>query len=176
VTWGFFYLVVLLGGFTLAIVTGLVRRLLHPTELCDDEVVAPSHDHWYSQHTPFSDLAVSFTALFGLTTFVVHGVAALDPVHEVAIGAAAGLVGVVVIRAWMGRIRDPIHQVEEHPDNATVVREIPPNGFGQVEVIVHGSRLKLAAKSSTGAPISPGTVVEILDRQESVVVVAPSPG
>jgi hypothetical protein len=169
VTWGFFYLLALLGGLTLALVTGMVRRLLHPSELCDN-VVHPSHEHWSSQHTPKSDLAISFLTLFGLTTFAVHGFASFAPAREVAIGIGGGLIGVGLTRLWLRHIADPIHQVEEHPGSARVVRDIPANGFGQVEVTVSGNRLKLAAKSS-GDPIPEGSVVKILDRQESVVVV-----
>ena len=173
-TWGFFYLLALLGGLTLALVTGLVRRLVHPSELCDG-VVHPSAEHWSSQHAPKSDFAISFLTLFGLTTFAVHGLTSFGPLRELAIGFGGGIVGVVLIRMWMGHISDPIHQVEGHPDQAIVVRDIPANGFGQVEVTVSGARLKLAAKSS-GDAIPEGTVVQILNRQESVVVVEPVAG
>jgi len=172
-TWGFVYLLVFLGGVTLAIVTGLVRRILHPSELCSD-VVAPSHEHWHSQHRPRSDIVISFATLFGLATLLIHGLTSLDPIREIMIGFAAGLVGTVVIRSWLGRIGDPMHQIEGHADHAMVIRPIPTNGFGQVEISVAGTRLKLAARSSTGAAIQPGTKVEILDCQESVVIVTPS--
>ena len=172
-TWGFVYLLVFLGGLTLAIVTGLARRLLHPSELCG-EVTAPSHEHWYGQHRLQSDAVVSFATLFGLVTLLIHGVTHLDPLREIVIGSVAGLLGTVVVRAWMGRICDPTPQLEERPGRATVIRSIPSNGFGQVEISVAGSRLKLAAKSSSGNAIQPGTEVEILDRQESVVIVTPS--
>jgi hypothetical protein len=172
-TWGFVYLLVFLGGLTLAIVTGLARRVLHPSELCG-EVTAPSHEYWDSQHRPQSDVVISFATLFGLATLLVHGVTTLAPTREILIGAAAGLLGTVVIRSWMGRICDPSRQFEGHPDSATVIRPIPGNGFGQVEISVAGTRIKLAAKSSTGAAIQPGTQVDILDRQESVVIVSPS--
>lgn len=173
VTWGFLYLFIFLVGFTLALVTGLVRRILHPSELCD-HVVVPSHEHWRSHHSPWSDLAISSATFFGLATLLVHGLTSLDPVREIAVGVAAGLIGAIVIRFWLGRIHDPIHRVEQHPESAKVVRGIPANGFGQIEVSVGGSLLKLAAKSSTGVSIEPGTVVDILDRQESVVVVRPT--
>jgi membrane protein implicated in regulation of membrane protease activity len=172
-TWGFVYLLVFLGGMTLAIVTGLARRVLHPSELCD-EVTAPSHEHWSSQHRPQSDVVISFAVLFGLATLLIHGVTALDPTREILIGAAAGVLGAVVIRSWMGRVCDPSRQIEGHSKRATVIRPIPANGFGQVEISVAGRRFKLAAKSSTGSAIQPGTEVEILDRQESVVIVSPS--
>jgi hypothetical protein len=174
-TWGFVYLLVFLGGLTLAVVTGLVRRILHPGELCS-EVVAPSHEHWHSEHRPHSDIVISFATLFGLATLLIHGFNTLDPMREIMIGSAAGLVGTVVLRSWLGRICDPMRQIDGHPDHATVVRSIPANGFGQIEISVAGARLKLAARSSTGAAIRPGTEVDILDRQESVVIVTPSSG
>jgi len=173
VTFSFIYLLIFLGGFTLLLVTGLLRRLLDPAELAD-HITAPTHEHWLSHHSPKSDLAISFATLFGLATFVVHGVASLSPVHEIGIGLAAGVSGLVIIKLCLGRIHDPIHNVEDHPDDATVVKEIPANGFGQVQITVAGSPLKLAARSGSGRPIPPGTVVEILDRQESVVVVSPT--
>lgn len=172
-TWGFVYLLVFLGGLTLATVTGLARRILHPSELCG-EVTAPSHEHWYSQHRLRSDFVISFATLFGLTTLLIHGTTTLAPVREIVIGAAGGVLGIVVLRSWMGRICEPMHRIEDRPDQATVIRSIPSNGFGQVEISVSGTRLKLAAKSSTGAAIQPGTEVDILDRQESVVIVSPS--
>jgi hypothetical protein len=173
VTFGFIYLLIFLGGFTLALVTGLLRRLLDPAELSEN-VTAPSHEHWLSHHSPISDFAVSFATLFGLATFVVHGVASLGPVHEIGIGLVAGMAGLVIIKLCLGRIHDPIHSVEDHPDNATVVKEIPANGFGQVQIVVAGTLLKLAARSGSGKSIPPGTVVEIMDRQESVVTVSPA--
>ena len=174
-TFSFIYLLIFLGGFTLALVTGLLRRLLDPAELAE-HITAPSHEHWLSHHSPISDLAVSFATLFGFATFVVHGVASLDPLHEIGIGLAAGVSGLLVIKLCLGRIHDPIHTVEDHPDDATVVKEIPANGFGQVQISVAGSPLKLAARSGSGKAILPGTVVDILDRQESVVVVTPASG
>ena len=101
--------------------------------------------------------------------------ASFDPLPEVLIGAGAGIAGVIILKLLMGRIDDPIHSVEAHPDSATVVKEIPARGFGQVQISVAGTALKLAAKSGTGSAILPGTVVEILDRQESVVTVSPTP-
>jgi hypothetical protein len=175
VTLSFIYLLTFLGGSTLALVTGLVRRLLHPSALAD-HVTAPSHEHWLIHHTPISDLIISFATVFGLTTFVVHGVASMSPGREIAIGAGAGLIGVVILKILLGRIDDPIHIFEEKHEDPVVVREIPANGYGQIEVTVEGAPLKMAARSNAGRPIPAGTVVEILDRQESVVVVEPAAG
>ena len=175
VTLSFIYLLIFLGGVTLVVVTGLLRRLLHPADL-GDHVINPSPEHWLIHHSPITDLAISFATVFGLATFVLHGVAPLDVSHEIAIGVAAGAVGVVVLKLLLGRMVDPIHTVEAHSGKATVTKEIPAAGFGQVEISVSEGTLKMAAKSGTGEPIPTGTVVEVLDRQESVIVVVPAPG
>ena len=171
-TLSFLYFAVLLLGFTLALVTGLVRRLLHPTELCDG-VVIPSHEHWFASYTPTTDKIISFATLFGAATFVAHGVATLDPLHELAIGVGAGVVGLVSLRVWVGRVCDPSRQLANHRTTGTVVREIPASGYGQVEIMVSGVPFKLAARSGNGQCIHSGTQVNVLDRQESVVVVIP---
>ncbi len=171
-TLGFIYLILFLGGFLLALVTGLVRRLLHPTALFGD-VVAPSHEHWRAHRAPLTDLLVSFVTVFGLVTLVVHGLATLGPLREVAIGVGAGLLGALALRAALGRGRGPDRGENDGPTHATVVREIPVLGFGQIEVPVSGRTVRLAARGESAAPIPVGATVRILDRRESVVVVAP---
>lgn len=170
VTWGFAFLLVFLGGFTLALVTGFARRLLHPTVLCD-HVVVPSHEHLWSMKVPAADVLASFLTLFGLTSVIVHGVTALAPMHVIAIGCVAGLFGIIGMRSWLSRVCDPCDRVLSGTDEVRVVREIPGNGYGQVEVNLDGMPLKLAAKSESHEPIPEGAIVEILDRSESVVVV-----
>jgi len=173
VTLGFIYLILFLGGFLLALVTGLVRRLLHPTALFED-VVAPSHEHWRAQRAPVTDLLVSFVTVFGLVTLAVHGVATLGPWREIAIGVVAGLLGALALRAALGRGPGSDRAENDGHPHAEVVREIPSLGFGQIEVSVGGRTVKLAARGDTGEPIPVGTEVRILDRRESVVVVAPA--
>ena len=169
-TLAFVYLIIFLGGFTLALVSGLARRILHPSELCD-HVVLPSHEHWQSQHTPTADAVISFVTLFGLATFVVHGVSTSTPLVEVLVGLGAGLVGVVLLRTWIGRVCDPSQQASHPPGSARVVRDIPPQGYGQVEVEVGDTVLRLAARSQEVSVIPAGSLVTVLDRQESVLVV-----
>ena len=169
-TVGFAYLLIFLGGFTLALVTGFARRLLHPTQLCD-HVVLPSHEHLWGLRSPAADVLASFLTLFGLTSLVVHGVKSLAPGHEIAIGAVAGLLGIVVLKSWLRRVCDPAEQLDPGTAEVTVVRDIPANGYGQIEVLLGGAPLKLAARSQDLEPIPAGAVVEILDRSESVVVV-----
>jgi len=174
VTWGFAYLLIFLGGFTLSLVTGFARRLLDPTELCDN-VVLPSHEHLRGLRFPAADLLVSFLTLFGLTCLVVHGVTSLAPLHEMAIGAGAGLIGIFALRSWLCRVCDPSEQLNEDPHHVRVVREIPANGYGQVEVSIEGTQLKMAARTDQSQPIPVGALVKILDRTESVVVVKSQP-
>lgn len=165
-------MLIFLGGFTLALVTGFGRRLLHPSVLCD-HVVVPSHEHLSSMRFPAADILASFLTLFGLTAVVIHGVTSLAPKHEIAIGVVAGLFGIVALRTWLRRVCDPCEQLRSGTREVRVVREIPGNGYGQVEVIMEGAQLKLAARSETAEPIPVGTVVHILNRTESVVVVVP---
>jgi membrane protein implicated in regulation of membrane protease activity len=170
VTLGFAYLLIFLGGFTLALVTGFARRLLHPSELCD-HVLVPSHEHLRGLRFPAADVLASFLTLFGLTCLVVHGLFALDPFREVVIGSVAGLIGIVALRSWLRTVCNPTEQLQRQRAEVRVVREIPASGYGQVEVLLEGAPLKLAARSQDRQPIPAGSLVEILDRTESVVVV-----
>lgn len=162
-----------LGGLTVALVSGFARRLLHPTQLCDN-VVLPSHEHLHGIRFPAADILSSFLTLFGFTALVVHGLTSLALKNEIAIAAAAGVVGIVILRSWLRRVCDPCEQFAGNTLGVRVVREIPSNGYGQVEVTVEGTQLKLAARSDQTAPIPIGALVEILDRSESVVVVKES--
>jgi len=172
VTWGFCYLAIFLLGFTLALVSGLARRLLHPTELCDG-VVVPSHEHWAQFHTPRMDLFVSFLTFFGLTTLVLQGTTTMTHRKEVLLGTAAGLIGALILRTWLCKTCDPSRGLDCSGADARVVKSIPPNGFGQVEVKVGSCHVKLAARSEVLESIAEGSEVTILQREESVVIVKP---
>jgi membrane protein implicated in regulation of membrane protease activity len=170
VTLGFAYLLIFLGGFTLSLVTGFARRLLHPTELCDN-VVVPSHEHLRGLRFPLADILASFLTLFGFTALVVHGITSLAPPKVTAIGVAAGLIGVFALKSWLYRVCDPSERLNGKAGLVRVVREIPANGYGQVELSIDGAQLKMAARTDQSGPIPVGEIVEILDRTESVVVV-----
>jgi hypothetical protein len=163
-------LLIFLGGFTLSLVTGFARRLLHPTELCDN-VVVPAHEHLHALRVPAADILASFLTVFGLVSLGIHGVTPLAERHVILIGAGFGLIGVFVLRSWLGRVCDPSEKVKEDAALVRVVREIPANGYGQVELSIEGALLKLAARTDQSGPIPVGEIVEILDRTESVVVV-----
>jgi membrane protein implicated in regulation of membrane protease activity len=174
VTVGFLYLILFLGGVTVALVTGLVRRALQPERFgC---WVAPAHHHWKLEASPKLDFAVALTTCFGLVAFLVHGLAALDMSHEVGMGALGGLAGASALCLLMRRRSEHPGYPAEQAATATVVREIPAGGYGQVQVLVEGARVTLAARSEAAAPIAVGSEVEVVDRRESVVVVRPRAG
>jgi membrane protein implicated in regulation of membrane protease activity len=170
VTWGFAYLLIFLGGFTLSLVTGFARRLLHPTQLCD-HVVVPSHEHIHALRVPAADLVSSFLTVFGLVCLLVHGLTPLTPSQAISIGGVAGIIGIFILRAWLPKVCAPTDNIESATRQVAVVREIPSKGYGQVQLEVEGSSLKLAARSDESGSIPVGSVVEIMDRTESVVVV-----
>ncbi len=163
-------MLIFLGGFTLSLVTGFARRLLHPTELCDN-VVVPSHEHLHGLRFPAADVLASFLTVFGLTCLVVHGITPLTPRHVIAIGAVGGLMGVFALKSWLYRVCDPSERMNGEAGLVRVVREIPAKGYGQVELSVEGTQLKMAARTDQSGPIPVGEIVDILDRTESVVVV-----
>lgn len=170
-TLGFLYLLVFLLGFTLLLVGGLGRRILHPTELCD-RVVVPSHQHWSKLRSSLTDLLVGFITMLGLISFLLHGFWNLDPARELTLSAGGAVIGAFLLKIWLCRgLVSPSSQVASE-GQARVVREIPPKGFGQVEVELEGHQIKLAARSQDEAPIPAGTRVQIMDRHESVVIVS----
>ncbi|NOZ78930.1 MAG: hypothetical protein GXP48_07100 [Acidobacteria bacterium] len=171
-TWAFTYLVIFLLGFTLAIVTGLVKRLLHPSDLCDS-VIVPAHEHWARLHTPKTDLLVSFLTFFGLVALVLQGLTLMTHQMEILIGLAAGLIGAIIFRGWLCKTCEPAKHLEASSGTARVVKTIPVNGFGQIELQVGDFYVKLAARSRESEPIPDGTVVTILERDESILIVSP---
>lgn len=173
-TIGFFYLAVLLLGAILALVTGLIRRIMHPSELCDG-VVVPSHEHWAWSTTPLTDLVVLFITFFGAVGLFLHGVTTMSLGMQVPVAVAAGAVGALVLRRFLCSWPGPSTEgAQERGTPARVVRTIPPGGFGQVEMTIGDRTVKLAARSSADEPIEAGSEVLVADSRDSVVVVSPT--
>jgi len=170
VTLTFVFLAIFLVGFLLAVVSGLVRRLLNPAALCDG-VIVPAHEHWAAMKTPRFDFIVSFITVFGLVALILDGTTPMSPSRVVLISLGAGLFGSLVLRAWMCRACDPQRGLRCCGAEATVVKTIPVDGFGQVEVDVGGCMVKLAARTISGESIPEGANVKIVSRHESVVIV-----
>ncbi|HHQ47721.1 MAG TPA: hypothetical protein ENK19_02425 [Acidobacteria bacterium] len=166
----FVFLAIFLVGFVIAVVGGLVRRILNPASLCDG-VVVPAHEHWAGMKTPRSDFFVSFITVFGLVALILDGTTPTPPLRTVLVAAAVGLLGSIVLRAWMCRACDPQRGLKCCGAEATVIKAIPEGGFGQVEVDVGGCTVKLAARTISSESIPAGTPVTIVSRHESVVIV-----
>jgi membrane protein implicated in regulation of membrane protease activity len=171
VTVGFVYLILFLGGFTVALVTGLVRRAVRSPRAGATRL-APAHHHWPDAATPVWDCTAAFVTAFGLASFVLHGLTSLALAQELALGAGIGLTGAVALRAWMratgGRARGGATAT-----TASVVSDIPPSGFGQIELLIEGTRVTMAARSEAAETIQAGSAVEVIDQRESVVTVRP---
>ena len=172
-TIGFLYLVILLLGAILAMVTGLIRRITHPSELCDG-VVVPSHEHWVAATTPLTDLLVLFITFFGVVGLLLYGFTTLELTTQLIVSGGAGLLAAVVLRQLLCAKPGPSPELESsEPDDATVVRTIPPGGFGQVQMTIGERTVKLAARSTSQETIEVGQRVEVTDTRDSVVLVLP---
>lgn len=170
-TVGFVFLILFLGGFTIALVTGLVRRALRSSR-AGALHSAPAHHHWQHAATPVWDCTAAFVTLFGLASFLLHGLTSLALTQELALGAGIGLAGAVALRAWMATTGGHACGVAA-ATTASVVSDIPPSGFGQIELLVEGTRVTMAARSESAETIPAGSAVEVVDQRESVVTVRP---
>lgn len=166
----FVFLAIFLLGFVLAVVSGLVRRILHPSALCDG-VIVPAHEHWAAMKTPRADFIVSFVTVFGLVALILDGMTAMSAGRVLLVAAGAGIVGSIVLRAWICRACDPQHGLHCCGAHAKVVKAIPPGGFGQVELDAGGCTVKLAARAMEDESIPVGTKVRVVSRHESVLIV-----
>lgn len=162
-TWAFVYLACLLVGLLLAAVSGLfgdVRSFLqnHP--------VAPAPDQ---QPTLLGGLALRLGA--GLCGFGGAGLvlAVRGREHAVATFAGAAVVGLAAVAAtFLLRRRRPR---PPRPSVAVVVRDIPPNGYGQIRLPQHAGGLLLAARTDEQQAIPAGLEVEVVDSECTVVLV-----
>jgi len=165
VTWAFGYLVALLVGLVLAVVTGLLRDFSNLSH--HDRVVVPHPD----QHSPFLALLGRRLAvglfLFGVVGLIVGGRRASEPRITFPLALGAGVVGFVLGLAAVRRRS----RKAAHVERATVVREIPPGGYGQVRLERDGGSVVLAAQNVENTVIPAGSEVEVVDCTRSVVTV-----
>ena len=103
---------------------------------------------------------------------MLHGLTSLALTQELALGAGIGLAGAVALRAWM-RATGGRACGGAAASTASVVSDIPPSGFGQIELLVEGTRVTMAARSEAPETIPAGSAVEVIDQRQSVVTVRP---
>lgn len=166
-TWAFLFMAVFLVGVILAAVTGLLGDLRSLAR--NRYMVAPPHLATVSGIARCLSVGMIGFGLFGLFS-IFHHRGSVDPVHTFGVAVVAGLLALaiaVAARAVLARCARTPGAIE----TATVVREIPANGFGQIQVPGTCSTMTLAARAEDGAAIAIGTEVEIVDSQRSVIVV-----
>jgi hypothetical protein len=165
VTWAFGYLVAFLVGLVLAGVTGLLRDLRNLS--CHHHLVVPHPD----QQSAFLALVGRRLAvglfLFGVVGLVVGGRRLSEPQFTFPVALGAGVLGLVLSLAVLRRPSSKAPHIER----ATVVREIPPGGYGQVRVGRDGGSVVLAAQNVDRTVLPAGSEVEVVDCTQSVVTV-----
>jgi hypothetical protein len=157
------YAVALVVGLVLAGVTGLIRDLRSLAH----NLVVPHPD----QHSAFlallgRRLAVGLV-LAGIVGLFMSARPLSDPRRILVISLAVGVVGFVLA---LFLLRTPCDEIR-HIEKATVVRDIPPGGYGQVRFERKGGSVLLAAQNVDSAVIPAGCAVEVVDCTRSVVTI-----
>lgn len=157
------YAVALFVGLVLAGVTGLIRDLRSLAH----NLVVPHPD----QHSAFLDLLGRRLAvglmLSGIVGLVLSARRLADPQRTVIAALAVGILGFVLA---VGLLRTPCREIR-HIERATVIRDIPPGGYGQVRFERQGGSVLLAAHNIDSKVIPAGSAVEVVDCTQSVVTI-----
>lgn len=163
-TWTFVYLACLVVGLTLAVVTGLVRRIADLNG--DPRVVLPTANHAAGRLRRMATHLAIGAAIFGLIGLPLSAWQ-LFSVSTIVL-VAGSVAALILILGLLPRRR---RTSRVFPSLGEVVRTIAPQGFGQVRVTQHGSRVILAARSADGGEIPAGCEVEVVDASRSVLTV-----
>jgi hypothetical protein len=164
VTWAFVYLVSLLVGTILAAVSGLLGNL---RALFQPQAEVPGAHHHPTVPTLIGRRVAAGLCAFGLVGLVLvtrgfpHYKDAL--VGALVAGVTAALLATLLVRRPRNSRR--------HFGLATVVRDIPPGGYGQIRISEGARGLLLAAQSDDPAVIPAGSAVEVVDTDRTVVLV-----
>lgn len=164
-TWAFAFLACLILGLVLAGVSGLLARL--PIPVHHRHLVIPEPEHRTSFLNYLARRAGAGVFVFGAVGLVLSAWEEINlrTTLVVAVGSAA-LVGLLV--SLLLRRRCAAAANAEH---ATVVRAIPPGGYGQVRFQQGESVVVMAARSVDAEAIPVGGEVEVVDCLRSVVTV-----
>jgi hypothetical protein len=165
VTWAFGYLVAFLVGLVLATVTGLLRDLPYLSR--HHHLVVPHPDQQSAVLALLGRRLAVGLFLFGVVGLVAGGRRLSEPRFTFPVALGAGVLGFVLSLAVLRR---PSGEAA-HVERATVVREIPPGGYGQVRVERDGGSVVLAAQNVDRTVLVAGSEVEVVDCTHSVVTV-----
>ncbi len=168
-TWGFFYLASLLVGLILVAIFGVLETLHVSAPLALPRAELARHRRQVS----IARLGVALAAFGGAGLVLVAW--GRTPWPTVIISALAASLLCWLVGRWVFRLPCAPSVLQQ---KATVLRDIPPGGYGQVRLEGGGASTVLAAQSESDEPIPAGTEVEVVDCQRSVVVVrkiVPSP-
>lgn len=160
-TWGFFFLATFLVGLILAAIFGILESLPRGrVALPRAELVR------HRRQVHIARLGVALAG-FGGAGLVLVSWGRYSWQAVIIAALAVGLFCWLVCR-WLLRVPCAPSVLQQ---KATVVRDIPPGGYGQVRLEAGESVMVLAAQSEGEEPIPAGSEVEVVDCQRSVVVV-----
>jgi hypothetical protein len=164
-TWAFAFLVCLVLGLVLSGISGLLAGLPFPA--LHRHLVVPEPEHRTSSFNTLARRVGVGLAVFGAMGLVLS--AWVDFTLRTTLAAALAAAGAAtLVVALLLRRRCAVAAAAEY---ATVVREIPPGGYGQVRFQQGESVVVMAARSDDPASIPTGSAVEVVDCLRSVVTV-----
>jgi hypothetical protein len=162
-TWLFMYAAVLVVGLVLAAVAGLARDLRSLAH----HVVVPQPDRHFAVLALFGRRLAAALVLSGALGLVMSARPFADPKRTLAVALAVGAVGFVLAFAFL---RPPCAELGRIV-KATVVRDIPPGGYGQIRLERAEGSVVFAAQSVDAGTIPAGSEVEVVDCTRSVITV-----
>lgn len=161
-TWTFFYLAILFSGLVLAIVFMVLESLSK-----QKQIAMPRAELAHlCRQIHICHLGIA-SAIFGAVGLALNLFTSGPWYTVVLLGLFAGLFGWFVGRFAL-RLPCP---TSVSGVKATVLRDIPPGGYGQVRITDGHSETVLAAQNNDSEAILAGSLVEIVDCQRSVVVI-----
>ncbi|HVN31412.1 MAG TPA: hypothetical protein VMT45_05460 [Thermoanaerobaculaceae bacterium] len=164
-TWAFAYLAALIVGLVLASVTGLLRDVRSLSR--HRHLVVPHADQYPAFLNVLGRRLAIGLVFFGVVGLVVGARWVSDRPSTALAALVAGVAGLVLGFLFYRR---PSARTDRH-EHATVVREIPPGGYGQVRFERAGGSVVLAAQNIDQIVIPAGSEVEVVDATRSVVTV-----
>lgn len=161
-TWGFFFLAAFVVGLSLAGIFGILESLPR-----SHHVALPRAELAHHRRQVHIARFGAMLAGFGGAGLIMVSWRRSSPAAIAATALAVGIACWLVCR-WLLRLPCAPSVLQQ---KATVVRDIPAGGYGQVRLEAEGSVTLLAAQGEGEEAIPAGTEVEVVDCQRSVVVV-----